>query len=36
MIHVECFEVTYPSIFKCFKASGEVIFCLKVLGLQDI
>jgi hypothetical protein len=26
MIHVESFEVTYPPIFKCFKASGGVIF----------
>jgi hypothetical protein len=26
MIHVESFEVTYPFIFKCFKANGGVIF----------
>jgi len=29
MIRVESFEVTYPPIFKCFKASGGVIFVQK-------
>jgi hypothetical protein len=29
MICVESFEVTYPPILKCFKASGEVIFAEK-------
>jgi hypothetical protein len=26
MIHVESFELTYPPIFKCFKANGGIIF----------
>jgi hypothetical protein len=29
MIDVKGFEVTYPPIFKCFKASGGIIFGLK-------
>ncbi len=29
MICVQSFEVTYPPIFKCFKAIGEVIFAKK-------
>ncbi len=29
MMHVQSFEVTYPPIFKCFKASGGVILGLR-------
>jgi hypothetical protein len=38
MICVESFEVTYPPILKCFKASGEVIFAEKcqVCKIYDI
>ncbi len=30
MMHVECFDVTYPPIFICFKASSGVVLLKSV------